>query len=353
MNKHKSPPFLSDTQNHKHINTQARKINMQAIQLHQFGSTDNFYIGDYPTPEPTNHEIQIKVAATALNRADTLQRMGKYPPPKGASPIIGLEVAGTVSKIGGKVTRWKTGDKVCALLSGGGYAQYVVIHENIATAIPSNLNLVEAAAIPEVFLTAYQALDWLAQLKSGESILIHAGASGVGTAAIQIARQKRAKIYVTASKGKHPICLQLGATKAIDYRTENFEEVLLQETQGRGVDVVLDFLAAPYYQQNLNSLALDGRMVMLSFMGGVKVEQLNLVPMLRKRLKIMGSTLRSRSLDYKIQLNQDFWKFARSRFESGQLKPVIDSIFDWKEIAKAHNYMEANKNKGKILLKIS
>ncbi len=326
---------------------------MQAIQLLQFGSTDNFYIGDYPTPEPADYEIQIKVAATALNRADTLQRMGKYPPPIGASSILGLEVAGTISKIGGKVTQWKIGEEVCALLSGGGYAEYAVIHENIAVAIPSNLNTVEAAAIPEVFLTAYQALGWLAQLKSDETILIHAGASGVGTAAIQIARQKGAKIYVTASKSKHPICLQLGATRAIDYRTENFEEVILEETQGRGVNVVLDFLAAPYYQRNLNSLALDGRMVMLSLMGGIKVDQLNLVPMLRKRLKIMGSTLRSRTLDYKTQLTQDFWNFAHPHFKSEQLKPVIDTIFDWREVAKAHNYMEANKNKGKILLKIS
>ncbi|MGB0932256.1 MAG: NAD(P)H-quinone oxidoreductase [Chitinophagales bacterium] len=325
---------------------------MKAIQLYQFGSPEHFYIGEYETPEPKPSEIQVKVAATALNRADTLQRMGKYPPPKGASPILGLEMSGTVSKVGSEVSKWKVGDKVCALLSGGGYAEYVVIDQNLAAPIPSNLTLQQAAAIPEVFLTAYQALDWLAELKGGESILIHAGASGVGTAAIQIAREKGATVYVTASKGKHETCLQLGATKAIDYRSENFEEVILQETEGRGVDVVLDFLAAPYFQKNLNCLAVDGRMVMLALMGGIQVENLNLVPILRKRLKIMGSTLRSRNLDYKTKLTTDFWSFAYNRFEDGGMKPVIDSVFDWSEVADAHRYMEANRNKGKIVLKM-
>lgn len=326
---------------------------MQAIQLHQFGNPDNFYIGEYEMPEPTAHQIQVKVASTALNRADTLQRMGKYPPPKGASPILGLEMSGTVSKVGSEVSKWKIGDEVCALLSGGGYAEYVVIDQNLAASIPSNLTLQQAAAIPEVFLTAYQALDWLAELKEGESILIHAGASGVGTAAIQIAREKGAKVYVTASKGKHDTCLQLGATKAIDYKSENFEEIILKETEGRGVDVVLDFLAAPYFQKNLNCLAVDGRMVMLALMGGIKVENLNLVPILRKRLKIMGSTLRSRTLDYKTKLTSDFWDFAAERFKDGRMKAVIDSAFDWSEVAEAHRYMEANRNKGKIVLKVS
>ncbi len=326
---------------------------MQAIQLHQFGSPDQFYIGEYDTPEPNPQEIQVKVAATALNRADTLQRMGKYPPPKGASAILGLEMSGIVSKIGSKVTKWKVGDEVCALLSGGGYAEYVTIHQNTAASFPSNLTLQQAAAIPEVFLTAFQALDWLAQLNKGESILIHAGASGVGTAAIQIAREKGATVYVTASKGKHEICLQLGASKAIDYRSENFEEVILKETEGRGVDVVLDFLAAPYFQKNLNCLALDGRMVMLALMGGIKAESLNLVPILQKRLKIMGSTLRSRTLEYKTKLTANFWDFAYDRFSEGHMKPVIDSIFDWSDVAEAHRYMEANRNKGKILLKVN
>lgn len=325
---------------------------LKAIQLHQFGSPENFYIGKYPTPEPSAHQVQIKVAATALNRADTLQRMGKYPPPKGASPILGLEMSGTVSKVGSQVKKWKIGDKVCALLSGGGYAEYVTIHENMAIAIPYNLSLQQAAAIPEVFLTAFQALVWLAELKEGESVLIHAGASGVGTAAIQIAREKKAKVFVTASKGKHETCLQLGAAKAIDYRSENFEEVILKETEGQGVDVIIDFLAAPYFQKNLNCLAVDGRMVMLALMGGIKVENLNLVPILRKRLKIMGSTLRSRTLEYKTKLTADFWEFAKECFEDGRMKPVIDSVFDWSEVAEAHRYMEENRNKGKILLEV-
>ncbi|MEZ4888076.1 MAG: NAD(P)H-quinone oxidoreductase [Chitinophagales bacterium] len=326
---------------------------MKAIQLRQFGSPDNFYIAEYDTPQPNAYEIQVKVTATALNRADTLQRMGKYPPPQGASPILGLEMSGTVSKLGSEVSKWKIGDKVCALLSGGGYAEYVTIHENLAASIPSNLTLLESAAIPEVFLTAYQALIWLAQLQQGESILIHAGASGVGTAAIQIAREKGAKVYITASKSKHSICLQLGASKAIDYKAENFEEVVLKETDGKGVDVVLDFLAAPYFQKNLNCLAVDGRMVMLALMGGIKVENLNVAPILQKRLKIMGSTLRSRTLEYKVQLTHDFWEFAHELFVEKRLQPVVDSTFNWSDVAEAHQYMEANKNKGKVLLKVS
>ena len=219
--------------------------------------------------------------------------------------------------------------------------------------IPNVFDFEKAAAIPEVFLTAFQALFYLSKLQKGESILIHAGASGVGTAAIQLAKSLGAKqIIVTASAGKHQICQDLGADVTIDYKTQNFEEVVAKITEGKGVDVIIDFLAAPYFQKNINSLNFDGRMVMLALMGGWKVEELILANILRKRLHIMGSTLRARTIEYKIGLINDFSDYALKRFTKGELQPVIDSIFDWSDVADAHRLMESNKNSGKIILKV-
>lgn len=325
---------------------------MKAIIIEQFGGPENLKIGEWPKPVPRDGEILVKVAATALNRADTLQRAGKYPPPKGESPIMGLEMAGTVVELGAKTSRWKIGDEVCGLLAGGGYAAFVSIHEDLALPVPSGLSLMEAAAIPEVFLTAFQALNWLAKTKSGETVLIHAGASGVGTAAIQLVRGMGGRSIATASKAKHQICLDLGAEKAIDYQNEDFQKVVLEYTAAKGANVVIDFVGGPNLQKNLEVLAPDGRMVILAFLGGVKVADLNIAPILRKRLHIMGSTLRARSLDYKIGLSQALQEFAWPLFESGQLKPIIDSVYDWTEVANAHRYMEANKNQGKIVLKM-
>lgn len=326
---------------------------MKAVLLRAYGSPSNLYIGAAPTPPIGEHEILVKVKATALNRADTMQRQGKYPPPKGASPILGLEMAGEVVQIGANVSHWKVGDKVCGLLSGGGYAEYAAIHKDLALPIPKGFSMEQAAAIPEVFLTAFQAIRWLGDFKKGEDILIHAGASGVGTAAIQLAKKIEAtNIYVTASAPKHDICLELGANQAIDYKTQNFQEVIHEWTEGRGVDVIIDFLAASYFQKNINSLAMDGRMVMLSLMGGIKVTDFNLVNILRRRLHIKGSTLRARSLDYKIRLTKDLKDFAWSAFENGELKPVIDSVWAWEEVAQAHQYMEENRNSGKIILRV-
>lgn len=309
-------------------------------------------IGEWPTPELQSQEVLVKVAATALNRADTLQRMGKYPPPKGESPIMGLEMAGTVVELGENVNRWKVGDKVCSLLGGGGYAEYVNIHEDLAMPVPQGISLEKAAAIPEVFLTAFQALSWLAKLQEEETILIHAGASGVGTAAIQLVKAMGARSIVTASETKHGICLELGAEKAIDYRNEDFREVVQEYTNSKGVNVVIDFVGGPYLQKNLDVLAPDGRMVLLAFLGGVKVSELNIAPILRKRLHVMGSTLRARPLDYKIKLSKALQQFAWPLFESGKLKPIIDSVYDWTKVADAHRYMEANQNKGKIVMRV-
>lgn len=326
---------------------------MKAVLIKSFGAPENLYLGEWETPQPKSHEVLVQVKATALNRADTMQRKGMYPPPPGTSPILGLEIAGIITEIGTEVTQWKIGDKVCGLIAGGGYAEYAVIPASQALPIPSNLSFEEAAGIPEVFLTAFQAINWIGQLQEGESILIHAGASGVGTAAIQIAKAIGAKVFVTASKGKHETCLQLGAKKAIDYKTENFQEKILAYTDGKGVDMLIDFIAAPYLQQNLNSMNFDGRIVILALMGGLTAPEVNMLPILFKRIRIQGSTLRARTLEYKAKLTKDLYDFAWERFETGEFKPVIDSVYDWTEVVAAHEYMEANKNIGKIILRIS
>lgn len=326
---------------------------MKAIQIKAFGGPEELYLGDYETPTPAGNEILVKVEATALNRADTLQRMGKYPPPEGDSPIMGLEVAGEVVEVGEQAIHWKVGDKVCGLLGGGGYAEYAVIPERLALPWPEGFDAVQASAIPEVFLTAFQALRWLAHLQEGERVLINAGASGVGTAAIQLVKVMGAHPVVTASASKHGLCQELGAELAIDYKTENFAERLRDYTNGEGVNVVIDFIGGPYLQQNLEVMGLEGRMVLLAFLGGVKVDGLNIAPVLRKRLQIIGSTLRARDLEYKIRLSSDLQLFAWPLFASGQLRPVVDKVYDWSEVADAHRYMESNQSRGKIVLRVA
>lgn len=326
---------------------------MKAILVKQPGGPEQLELGEYEQPLPKPDELLVKVYATALNRADTLQRQGKYPAPKGASPLLGLEVAGEVVEAGINCSRFKKGDKVFGLLPGGGYAQYAVINEQMAMPIPDNLTMEEAAAIPEVFLTAFQALVWLGKLQEGERALIHAGASGVGTAAIQLARAKKAEVLVTASEGKLHACKELGAHKAINYKEVLFDDEVLAYTNGEGVDVIVDFIAGPYFNQNLDCLRTDGRLVILASLGGGKVEEADLRKILVKRLQVMGSTLRSRSKEYQIQLTQEMSAFALPYFKSGSIKPVIDSVYDWADVAEAHRYMEQNKNIGKIVLRIN
>ena len=327
---------------------------MKAILINQPGGADQLHFGQYKTPVPKPDELLVRVAATALNRADLLQRQGKYPPPTGASPILGLEMSGEVVEIGVDVTRFAVGDLVFGLLPGGGYAEYAVIHEQMALPVPGNLTLAEAAAVPEVFLTAYQALHWLGKLQTGERVLIHAGASGVGTAAIQLARTMGAgDVIITASAAKHQRCLELGANYAIDYQAYDFREEVMQITDGEGVDLVLDFVAAPYFERNIGVLRTDGRMVLLALLGGAHVENFNLGNLLKKRLQISASTLRSRSLDYQINLTETFANFALPLLGNGSLRPVIDRVYDWEDVQQAHRRMEANQNSGKLVLEIN
>lgn len=325
---------------------------MKAILVKEPGGPEQLYIGESEKPLPSPYELLVRVQATALNRADTLQRQGKYPPPKGASPILGLEIAGEVVEAGISCKHFKKGDKVFGLLPGGGYAEYAIIHEEMAMPVPENLSMEEAAAIPEVFLTAYQALVWLGKLHPGERALIHAGASGVGTAGIQLARAMQAEVLVTASEQKLQACLNLGANKAINYKEVAFEDAVLAHTNSEGVDVIIDFIAGPYFKPNIECLRLDGRLVLLASLGGGKVDEFDLRKILMKRLHIMGSTLRSRTLGYQMKLTEEMWRFAKPHFVSGNIKPVVDTVFDWQQMADAHRYMEENKNIGKIVLRI-
>ena len=326
---------------------------MKAVLFDEPGGPEGLYIGDAPTPAPTDEELLVRVAATALNRADLMQREGRYPPPPGASDILGLELAGTVEAVGAACEGWQVGDRILGLLPGGGYAEYAVLHHQMAMPVPGGMAFEAAAAIPEVFLTAYQALYWLGGLAVEQRVLIHAGASGVGTAAIQLAKRAGAHTYVTASAPKHRQCLELGADLTINYKEEDFAERVLDVTAGLGVDIIVDFIGASYFKQNIKSLAVDGRLVILSMLGGRTVDAVDLGSLFRKRAHVLTSTLRSRSLAYKIALTQDFTQTTLPFFDDLHIRPVIDSVYAWTDVQAAHRHMEANKNVGKIVLRIT
>ncbi|XP_066536377.1 quinone oxidoreductase PIG3 isoform X2 [Hoplias malabaricus] len=332
---------------------------MLAVCVKEPGGPEKLHLGQVPRPEPKDGEVLIRIHTTALNRADLLQRRGLYPAPPGESEILGLEAAGIVADFGPGVKRKiRPGDKVMALLSGGGYAQYAAVPEELLMPVPSHLSLDEAAAIPEAWLTAYQLLHLIAQVKEGEFVLIHAGASGVGTAAIQLARLGGAVPVVTAgSPEKLDVAMKLGAAAGFNYKEGDFSDNIQQFTEGRGVDVILDCIGGSCWEKNIRSLAMDGRWVLYGAMGGKSVEGDLLGKLLLKRGYLLSSLLRSRSLQYKAELIKSFTEQALPHFHSADqpmsLRPVIDSIFNMDNIADAHAHMEANRNIGKIIIKIS
>jgi putative PIG3 family NAD(P)H quinone oxidoreductase len=318
------------------------------------GGVEYLHIGEHPDPVPNPGELLVRVRATALNRADLLQRRGKHPPPPGVPNILGLEMAGEVAATGGACGEWRVGDRVFALLPGGGYAEYVSVPAGLAMPIPEKLSFEEAAAVPEVFLTAYLNLFDVAALSPGQRVLVHAGGSGVGTAAIQLIREAGATSLVTAgSREKIERCLALGAKAGWNHREGPFAPWVSDRTGGRGVDIVLDFVGAPYFEQNLQCLATDGRMVVIGTLGGSEVERFSLRTLMAKRLRIAGAGLRSMDTQRKIALTRAFAEFALPRFADGRLVPVIDSVFDWRDAGKAHQRMEANANTGKIVLRVT
>lgn len=304
---------------------------------------------DVPEPFPKPDELLVSIKATALNRADLLQVRGMYPPPEGWPETLGLEFAGEVTAVGEEEVNFKVGDRVMALVGGGGYAEKAVTPALHAMRIPDNLSYEEGAAIPEVFVTAYGGMVEQGGLVSTDTVLIHAGASGVGLAAIQLAKQIGARVIVTASAGKHDSCLLHGADRAIDYKTENFAESIL--AQEGGVDLILDFVGAPYWDDNVRVLNKWGRIVYIGLMGGAKKE-INLSDIMRKRLTITGSTLRDRSYQRKAGLIGRFWKWAEPHFMTGSLRPTLWKILPLEQVEEAHQFMSSNASAGKIILTV-
>ena len=323
---------------------------MRAITFDTPGGPEVLRLAEVPDPVLGREDLLVRVHATALNRADTLQRRGQYPPPPGESEILGLELAGVVEAVGAATRGFVPGDRVFGLVGGGGYAERAVLDYRMAMSMPQGWDFVQAAAVPEVFFTANETLFTLGNLQKGETVLIHAGASGVGTAGIQMARQAGAHVFVTAgSADKIARTVELGAEAGMNYKEEDFAARVLELTHKAGVDVIQDFIGAAYWQRNVQCLKVGGRLVLVGLMGGTKVDA-DLGLLLRKRLHIIGSVMRSQSLENKIAITQRFRERWLPLLESGAIRPIIDTAFPLAEAAAAHRYMEENRNVGKIML---
>lgn len=325
---------------------------MRAAVVVTPGGPDGFAIQELPDPQPGPEEALVAVHATALNRADLLQRRGRYPGPLGTrEDLPGLEMAGVVLVVGERVRGWAPGARVLALLAGGGYGSRVVVHERMLMATPPNLSCEQAASIPEVFLTAYDALFEQCALQPGEAVLVHAAGSGVGTAAVQLAAAAACRVFGTVgSADKLTRAAKLGLHHGIDYHAEDFAEAIAVATARRGVDVILDVIGAPYWARNLASLAVRGRMVLVGTMGGATLE-VDLGALMGKRLQVRGTVLRARALEEKATLTQAFARRWLPLFADGRLVPVIDRVFPLAQVADAHRLMESNANFGKIVLR--
>jgi putative PIG3 family NAD(P)H quinone oxidoreductase len=325
---------------------------MIAISIAKPGGPDALQPINVPVPQPGPHEVVIRVAAAGVNRPDLMQREGKYPPPPGASDIPGLEVSGTVSACGTGVTRWREGDMVCALVSGGGYAEYCVAPGVQCLPIPSTVDLVSAGAMPETFFTVWTNVFERGRLRSGESFLVHGGASGIGTTAIQMARAFGARVFATAgTDDKCAACERLGAARAINYKTQDFSAVLMALTGNNGIDVILDMVGAPYFSRNVDLLAVEGRLVQIAVLGGAKAE-FNLVRLLRQRITVTGSTLRSRTVEEKGAIAAAVEHAVWPLVELKEIRPVVYATFPLTQAAEAHRLMESGSHIGKIVLTV-
>lgn len=306
--------------------------------------------GKIPTPGP--RDVLIQVAAAGVNRADVVQRQGHYPPPPGASPILGLEVAGTIVACGDAVTQWHPGDRVCALVAGGGYASFCVAPDAQCLPIPTDFSVVEAAALPETLFTVWSNVFQRARLGQGESILVHGGAGGVGMAAIQLAHAFGARVFATAgSNAKCDACLEHGADLAVNYNSHDFVDAIKRHTNGNGVNVVLDMVGGSYLQRNLTALAPNGRLVQIAYLEH-RLAELDLSMVMAKRITITGSTLRPRSVTEKGEIARELRERVWPLLENGALRPVIDSTFPLEQVAAAHELMESRGHIGKIVLTI-
>lgn len=325
---------------------------MKAVVITQLGGPEVLAIREVPDPVLQDNQVLIDVHAAALNRADLLQRRGKYPPPKGESDIMGLECSGVIAACGRDVDPSRVGQRVMTLLAGGGYAERVAVDAQLVIPIPSSLDFTQAAAIPEAFLTAQEGLFTLGQLQPQQRVLIHAAAGGVGSAAIQLARTQGATIFATAgSPEKLELARSLGASHVINYKTESFAERIAAECGKAGVDVVLDFIGGSIWEQHAACMATGGRCVVIGVMGGAQAS-VNLGQLLFKRHQILGLVMRSRSVTDKIGMARRFTQQFLPMFDSGHLRPVVDQVFAFADVSLAHSRMEANQNQGKIILKV-
>ena len=326
---------------------------MNVIDHGTGGAPEVLALASAPTPRPGAGDVLIRVAFAGVNRPDILQRSGRYPPPPGASPLIGLEVSGEIVALGDGVTSWRVGDRVCALTNGGGYAQFAVAPEGQVLPIPAGLSLEQAAALPETFFTVWSNVFERGRLGAGESLLVHGGSSGIGVTAIQMARARGATVYATAgSSEKVAACVALGATAAINYRDEDFVAAISRLTEGRGVDVVLDMVGGDYIGRNLRCLALGGRLVQIAFLKGSKAE-VDWLALMVRRLTYTGSTLRPQSAAQKASiaaaLRREIWPLV----EKGAIVPQIFKVFDFAQAAQAHALMESSQHIGKIMLRVA
>jgi putative PIG3 family NAD(P)H quinone oxidoreductase len=323
---------------------------MKAIVLKAPGDATQLALGEVPPPELKTGQLRIRVRASGVNRADIVQRKGFYPPPSGESEILGLEVAGEVAEVATDVRGWRVGDRAMALLAGGGYAEEVCVDAGLVMPIPEQLSFVDAAAIPEVFITAHHNLFFLGGARAGDAVLIHAGASGVGTAGIQLLKRLGARSFVTVGTAeKAAACERLGA-RAILYKSQDFSQIILDETSGRGVTVLLDPVGAGHWEKNWKSLTPGARWIVIGTMAGKDVP-LDLSALLRRRVQLIGSTLRGLPLAEKRQAVERFRDQFLAQFESGDLRPIVDEVFAQTAVVSAHVRMESNQNTGKIILR--
>lgn len=325
---------------------------MRGIEIIPDSATHALRISEIQRPSPAEHQVLIKVAAAGINRPDLLQRQGLYPPPPGASPIMGLEVAGSILEIGASVSSLLVGNAVCALVAGGGYAEYCLASADLCLPVPSGFSFVQAAALPETFFTVWSNVYQRGHLLPGETLLVHGGGSGIGTTAIQMAKALGNPVYVTVGNHhKAQRCLELGADAAIDYQQQDFVEAIQEITAGQGVDVILDMIGGDYCPRNLKCLAVEGRLVQIAIQHGAKSE-INLWQVMQKRQTITGSTLRARDDDFKADIAQQLQVKVWPLLTSGNIIPVIDSIFPLADAEQAHARMASNQHFGKIILEV-
>ncbi len=325
---------------------------MTVVEIAAPGGPEQLKTAVRPVPRPAEGEVLVKVAAAGVNRPDVMQRQGRYPPPAGASDIPGLEIAGEIVALGPKVMDRKVGDQVTALLPGGGYATYAVAAAPLCLPIPEGLSMVEAAAIPETFFTVWTNLFDRGKCAPGETVLIHGGTSGIGTTAIQLASAWGARVFATAGTAdKARACERLGAVRGIDYKSEDFVEVIQRETAGKGADLILDMIGGSYLARNLEAAAVEGRLVIISLIGGARAE-INLLTIMSKRLTVTGSTLRARSVEQKALVAQGVLKNVWPLLASGRVRPVIHATFPLAEAGEAQRLMETSQHIGKIVLTV-